>query len=111
LVVECAAGYMAAAGLFALHNNVDRLVNDHHHAKELAHQLLEKDFVGKMMPVETNIIIFEVLGENGPQQFCERMKQKGVLCLPISATQVRMVTHLDVSREMTNQLLRIIHEM
>jgi threonine aldolase len=105
------AGYMAAAGLFALHNNVDRLVNDHLHAKEIAHQLLEKDFVGKMMPVETNIIIFEVLGQDGPKRFCETMKQKGILCLPISSTQVRMVTHLDVSREMTNQLLHTIHSM
>jgi threonine aldolase len=103
------AGYMAAAGLFALEHNIERLANDHLHAKEIAQQLLSKDFVGKMMPVETNIIIFEVLGEDGPKHFCEKMKQHGILCLPISATQVRMVTHLDVSRDMTNHLLHLIH--
>ncbi len=102
-------GYMAAAGLFALHNNIERLAHDHYHAKEIAQQLLTKDFVGKMMPVETNIIIFEVLGEHGPKKFCEKMKQNGILCLPISATQVRMVTHLDVNREMTNHVLQVIH--
>ncbi len=105
------AGYMAAAGLYALYNNVDRLAQDHHHAKQIAHELLEKDFVGKMMPVETNIVIFEILSEGGPITFCERMKQNGILCLPISATQVRMVTHLDVHDDMVAQVLRTIHAM
>jgi threonine aldolase len=105
------AGYMAAAGLFALHNNIDRLANDHHHAKQIAHALLEKDFVGKMMPVETNIIIFEILSEGGPVAFCERMKQHDIFCLPISATQVRMVTHLDVHEDMVEHVLQVIHAM
>jgi threonine aldolase len=105
------AGYMAAAGLFALHNNVGRLANDHQHAKQIAHALLEKDFVGKMMPVETNIVIFEILSEGGPVAFCERMKQHNILCLPISATQVRMVTHLDVHDDMVAHVLQTIHAM
>ncbi len=102
------AGYLGAAGLFALHNNVERLAADHHHAKQIAEELLKRDFTGKMMPVETNIIIFEVLMYGGPAAFCEQMKRKGILCLPISATQVRMVTHLDVSGEMTNHVLHTI---
>lgn len=105
------AGYMAAAGLFALHNNVERLANDHQHAKQIAHALLEKDFVGKMMPVETNIVIFEILREGGPVAFCERMKQNNIFCLPISASQVRMVTHLDVSEAMVAHVLQVIHAM
>jgi threonine aldolase len=105
------AGYMAAAGLFALHNNVNRLANDHQHAKQIAHALLEKDFVGKMMPVETNIVIFEILSEGGPVAFCERMKHNDILCLPISATQVRMVTHLDVHDDMVAHVLGVIHAM
>jgi threonine aldolase len=105
------AGYMAAAGLFALHNNVERLANDHQHAKQIAHALLEKDFVGRMMPVETNIIIFEILSEGGPVAFCERMKHNDILCLPISATQVRMVTHLDVHDDMVVHVLQTIHAM
>jgi threonine aldolase len=105
------AGYMAAAGLFALHNNVERLANDHQHAKQIAHALLEKDFVGKMMPVETNIVIFEILSEGGPVAFCERMKHNDILCLPISATQVRMVTHLDVHEDMVAHVLEVIDVM
>jgi threonine aldolase len=105
------AGYMAAAGLFGLQHHVERLAIDHIHAKEIAEALLKKDFIGKMMPVETNIIIFEVLREAGPVAFCERLKKNGILCLPISDTQVRMVTHLDISRDMTNHVLHCIHEM
>ncbi len=105
------AGFMAAAGLFGLQNHVERLEIDHIHAKEIAEALLKKDFAGKMMPVETNIIIFEVLSAGGPVSFCETMKRNSILCLPISATQVRMVTHLDISRDMTNHVLHTIHLM
>ncbi len=105
------AGFMAAAGMFALHNNVERLVKDHQHAKQIAHALLEKDFVGKMMPVETNIIIFEILSEGGPVAFCEQMKRNEIFCLSISATQVRMVTHLDVHEEMVAHVLQVIDAM
>ncbi len=105
------AGYMAAAGLFALHNNVHRLAADHHHAKFIAEELLKKDFVGRMMPVETNIIIFEVLSEGGATVFCERMKKNDILCLPISEKQVRMVFHLDVHAEMVKQVGSIIQYM
>ena len=102
------AGYMAAAGVYALHNNVHRLKEDHNNAKHIAEELLQKEFVGKMMPVETNIIIFEILGENGAAAFCEKMKHYDVLCLPISKTQVRMVTHLGVTNEMVDKLIQLI---
>jgi len=105
------AGYMAAAGLFALHNNIHRLSADHHHAKFIAEELLKKDFVGKMMPVETNIIIFEILSEGGPKAFCQRMKINDILCLPISEKQVRMVFHLDVHVEMVRHLATVLQKM
>ena len=102
---------MAAAGIYALHNNVHRLKEDHKNAKRIAEALLEKDIIGKMMPVETNIIIFEVLGENAPVHFCEKMKENDILCLPISNTQVRMVTHLDITNEMVDKLITLINDL
>ena len=57
------AGYLAAACMYALDNNIERLNDDHHHAKQLATALQQKDFVGEMLPVETNIVIFEVKGK------------------------------------------------
>lgn len=104
-------GYLAAAGLYALHHNRERLRIDHIHAKQIAEELLKKDFVGKMMPVETNIVIFEIKTKEGPVAFCEHMKYREILCLPISATQVRMVTHLDVGKDMTEHVLQVISEM
>jgi len=105
------AGYMAAAGLYALQNNRERLVIDHIHAKQIAEEILKKDLAGKMMPVETNIVIFEVKGDAGAPAFCERLKQHGILCFPISPTRVRMVTHLDVSKEMVGHVVEVLHEM
>jgi len=105
------AGYLAAAGIYALENNIDRLAEDHHHASEIAAALAKKEFVGKMMPVETNIIIFEVEGRFTAKALAERFKEEDILCIAISPTQVRMVTHLDVTDAMVANLIRVIEAM
>jgi len=105
------AGYLAAAGIYALENNIERLAEDHDHAKQIAAALAKKDFIGKIMPVETNIVIFEVTGSYTAKEFCERLKLDDILCLTISPTQVRMVTHLDITKEMLNQLVGIIAQL
>ncbi len=105
------AGYMAAAGIYALQNNIDRLEQDHNHAKYIAHLLLKKDFIGKMLPVETNILICEVKGSYTAASFCDHMNMHDILCLAISATQVRMVTHLDVTPEMIEHIVHVLGEM
>ena len=102
------AGYLAAAGIYALENNIERLADDHLHAKQIAAALGKKDFIGKIMPVETNIIIFEVKGSYTPVTFCKKLAEDDILCLPISATQVRMVTHLDITKEMLKKLISTI---
>jgi threonine aldolase len=103
------AGYLAAAGIYALENNMERLAEDHHHAKEIAAALAKKDFVGKIMPVETNIVIFEIIGSSyTPKTICEELARYDILCLSISATQVRMVTHLDFTKEMLKKLIDTI---
>ena len=102
------AGYLAAAGLYALENNIDRLETDHTHAKMIAEALLKKEFVGKMMPVETNIIIFEVLDSYTPKSLAEELKKSNILVMPISPTQVRMVFHLDITEAMIAETLEVI---
>ena len=105
------AGYLAAAGLYALEFNIEKLKTDHAHAKQIAEALIKKDFVGKMLPVETNILIFETIGSYTPKSFCERLKQEDILCMQISATQVRMVTHLDVTPNMVQNLVDVLEKM
>ena len=102
------AGYLAAAGVYALQNNIQRLEEDHLHARQIEAALAGKDFIGKIMPVETNILIFELTGAYNAKEFCNKLHQHKILCLPISASQVRMVTHLDITKEMVKNLTRVI---
>lgn len=91
-------GILAGAGLVALNTMRLRLTEDHHHAKLLATRLAETPGV-EIDPeeVETNIVIFRV--QSGPaSKVTQRLEGEGVLCLDISKDQIRMVTHLDVSR-------------
>ncbi len=105
------AGYFAAAGIYALENNVTRLAEDHIHAKQIAEALLKKSFIGKMFPVETNILIFEVKGEYTPATFCALLEKHDILCFAISETQVRMVTHLDITNKMVEELTDLIYQL
>ncbi|HRN78646.1 MAG TPA: low-specificity L-threonine aldolase [Ferruginibacter sp.] len=105
------AGYMAAAGLYALENNIDRLAEDHAHAHWIAEALMEQSFIGRILPVETNILIFEILPPYTPAKFVEHMQAHQILCLAISPNQVRMVTHLDVSQPMVEKVVELIRKM
>lgn len=105
------AGFMAAAGLYALKNNIERLHNDHVHAKQIAEALLLKSFVGKMLPVDTNIILFEVFEDFTAVSFTETLKEHGILVIPMSANQVRMVLHLDITEEMVQHTIATIEKL
>lgn len=105
------AGYLAAAGIYALQNHVQRLEEDHRHAAMLAEALQEKDFVETVLPVETNIIIFSVKGRFDSKTLVARMKEENILWHTISPTQVRIVTHLDVSPEMIERTIDVIKSL
>ena len=105
------AGYLAAAGIFALENHIERLALDHLHAKQIADMLAKKDFVGEMMPVETNIIIFEVKGNYTAKSLTEIFKKNDILASAISSSQIRMVLHLDVSDEMVKKIISVIESL
>lgn len=105
------AGYIAAAGLYALQNNIDRLQVDHDNAQKITAALKAKSFVDEILPVETNIIIFSVKNEMTPKLFIEKMKEHNILMYPISPTQVRIVVHLDIIQEMVQKTIQIINEL
>lgn len=105
------AGYLAAAGIYALEHNINRLAEDHQHAMQIAAALLKKDFVGTIFPVETNIVIFEITKNYTAAEFCELLKKDNILCLPIAPTQVRMVTHLDITPQMIQKLIAVIESL
>lgn len=104
------AGYMAAAGIYALDNHIERLAEDHEHAKQIAAALKDKPFTGEILPVETNILIFEV--KNKPvAQLVDEFAKHSILVIPISPTQIRMVLHLDVSRKMVTKVIEVIESL
>ncbi len=105
------AGYLAAAGIYALENNVQRLADDHHHAQMIAGALALKDFTGTMLPVETNILIFEINGKYTPVSFAERLQRDDIKVTAISKTQVRMVLHLDITKDMVKKTIKLIEEL
>ena len=105
------AGYLAAAGIYALENHIERLALDHRHAQQIVAALKEKDFTGDMYPVETNIIIFEVKGRYTAQSLTENLKESNILVMAISATQIRMVLHLDVTEEMVKETISVISDL
>lgn len=105
------AGYLAAAGIYALENNIERLANDHQHARQIGEALQKKSFITNLIEPETNILVFEVLQPYNPVSFTEYLAQNNVLAFAISSTQVRFVTHLDIIEEMVTHLLSIIEKM
>jgi threonine aldolase len=104
-------GFMAAAGIYALDNNIKRLAEDHAHARRIASALEKKDFVLRMMPVETNIVIFEADPQGCARALAQKLKEKGVLVIAISPSQIRFVTHLDISREMVDRTVEVIEQL
>jgi threonine aldolase len=105
------AGFMAASGLYALQHNVKRLELDHIHARQIALSLQQKPFVGQLLPVETNIIIFDVLAPYTAQTLVAKFKEYGIKCIAIAPTQVRMVTHLDISEQMVKEVINCIDHL
>ncbi len=105
------AGFMAASGLYALQHNVKRLELDHIHARQIALSLQQKPFVGQLLPVETNIIIFEVLAPYTAPDLVAKFKEYGIKCIAIAPTQVRMVTHLDINEQMVKDVIHCIDHL
>ncbi len=102
------AGFLAAAGFYALQNNMARLKEDHNHTKLVAAAIEQKDFVKFILPVETNIIIFELKEGFAAPAMVDKLKEQGILSYAITPARVRFVLHLDISTEMVDQTIKII---
>ncbi|WP_350286021.1 GntG family PLP-dependent aldolase [uncultured Croceitalea sp.] len=106
------AGFLAAAGIYALDNHFERLGEDHVKAHEIAAVLKSLDFIKKVEPLDTNIIIFE-LDEAliTTEDFMKRLTEKNIQIIGMGQGKLRMVTHLDYTDEMhqiTLQLLKAL---
>ena len=100
------AGYLAAAGLYALEHNVARLADDHARAARLAEALRPLPYVAEILEPQTNLLIFR-LDESRltVADFLARLAAAGIQASGFGGSWVRFVTHLDVSDEMVDQVL------
>jgi threonine aldolase len=106
-------GIIAASGIYALDHHMERLKEDHQNAKRLALGLKGlKGISFNPDHVETNMVIFDVAntGMTGPQ-LVEVMKREGVLIHAFGKTQIRLVTHLDVSNEDIDRALQAFEKV
>lgn len=105
------AGYLAAAGIYALDNNIERLKEDHRRAKYIGQILSKKEFVKDVYPIETNIVIFELTQGISSADFVARMAEKNIFCAPFGKTLVRFVTHLDFTDEHISYFEKIFNSI
>jgi threonine aldolase len=103
-------GFLAAAGIYALDNHIERLAEDHQKAKEIGEVLESVAYVTKVETIETNIIIFYVDEKIGADNFIQKMKAKNILLTPMGEGRIRIVTHLDYTNEMHEILIKELKE-
>jgi threonine aldolase len=107
------AGIIAAGALYALENNIDRLAEDHAHARILAEAIRATPGL-RLDPetIDTNIVIFEVDAELGTAAaFSARLRDEGVWMNATAPQRIRAVTHLDVSREQVQHAAAVLQEI
>lgn len=105
------AGYIAAAGVYALENNIARLDDDHRNASLVADALNDVSWVEKLFPAETNIIIFRTKDNVPSARIVSELHKQGILVLDLGNNHIRMVTHMDVSREMTLRVAEAVRNI
>jgi threonine aldolase len=102
------AGYLAAACIYALDNNVERLKIDNDRAKRLGAVLEKLEYVENIEPVYTNIVIFNLKKGCTASQFVELLNQHQIASSPFGQQSVRFVTHLDLDDNMINQTIDVL---
>ncbi|MDX1666360.1 MAG: GntG family PLP-dependent aldolase [Saprospiraceae bacterium] len=105
------AGFLAAAGIYALDHQVDRLKQDNERARRLGACLEALPYVEEVRPVQTNIVIFDLKSPLTANQFIEKLKKENIWAAPFGPYTVRFVTHLDVSDEMIKKVIAVLREI
>ena len=101
-------GFMAAAGLYALDHHFERLAEDHQKASEIAQTLQKLDYIKKVEPADTNIVIFNLIDEMSKDQFMNDMSENHIQISDMGQGKLRMVTHLDYTDEMHHIVLNVL---
>lgn len=103
------AGFLAAAASYALENHVQRLEEDHAHARVLADELAKCTWVTGVTPVETNIVLFDTL--KPAEEVVQLMVDHGIRCNSTDKHRIRFVTHLDIQPEQIEYTLEVLKKI
>ncbi|WP_298366563.1 GntG family PLP-dependent aldolase [uncultured Lutibacter sp.] len=99
------SGYLAAAGIYALDNHIERLAVDHTRAQIIGKALQKCDLIKNVEPIETNIVIFNVVDSINEEDFISRLNDAGIGLISMGQGKLRMVTHLDFTEEMLESVV------
>jgi threonine aldolase len=105
------SGYLAAAAIFALNNNIGRLKDDHKRAKSIASFLGSMSYITEVMPAQTNIVIFRLSGKYTQAEFLSLLKEKGLWAVGFGSDMIRLVTHMDFTDEMLDGAFKIFKSL
>lgn len=102
------AGFLAAAGIYALDHHVERLNIDHAHAQVLADTLNNCNWVKYVMPVDTNIVLFDTMAP--AEQVLKKLLEKGIKANSTDTHRIRFVTHLDVHPDQVEYVVKVLSQ-
>jgi threonine aldolase len=98
------AGYLAAAGIYALDNHIERLKQDHENAQQIVKILKKLPYIEEILPTETNIIIFKLSKSLNDTEFIKKLADIDILVVSFGPQTIRMATHLDFKEDMIGVL-------
>jgi threonine aldolase len=102
------AGFLAAAGIYALDNHTERLKEDHARAKTLAKHFLNIPYMKKVYDVPTNIVILEMEDADSTVNLIDKLKGNNILVSAFGRNKIRMVTHLDFDDAMLDRFIEVL---
>ena len=105
------AGFLAAAGIYALDHHITRLKEDHARAKILGQELSRLPWVRSVMPVDTNIVIFSVTPSTTPEQVLARLAEHQIKAIKFGPQEIRLVTHLDFNDAMLEKAVSVVKKL
>ncbi|WP_127718187.1 low specificity L-threonine aldolase [Halobacteriovorax sp. HLS] len=103
------AGFLAAAGSYALERNIERLKEDHLLAKSIEKIIKNITYIEKSREVVSNIVIFDLDNEIDPNHFLSYLKENNLLAVSFGGQAIRFVTHLDVDKDILKDIENILN--
>ena len=105
------AGIIAAGGLYALQNNIDRLKIDHEHARLLGTTLVSCNWIKEVVPVDTNIVVGVLENPTDLNKVLGQLESEGIYAMDFGPGMIRMVTHLDISGSDIDRTISVLKEI